>query len=127
MFDALKKIFSPKEQSLSKAFEYEAQWHISVLDDFVQLVDEKGKKSGIHRNDLAAVGIKTYDSGPATDDIWWVLIGKDLKVACTYPQGASGEKAVLDWLIALPGFRHEEMIKAMGSTANATFIVWSWD
>jgi hypothetical protein len=127
MFDALKKLFAPKEQQPSAPIQYEAQWRLSVQDDYVELIDDKGQKSGVHRKELAAVAIKTYDSGPATDDIWWVLISKDLQVACTYPQGADGEKAVLDWLLALPGFRHEEMIKAMGSTQNETFIVWSWD
>ena len=127
MFDALKKLFAPKEQQPSASIQYEQQWRLSVQDDYVELIDDKGQKSGVHRKELAAVAIKTYDSGPATDDIWWVLISKDLQVACTYPQGADGEKAVLDWLLALPGFRHEEMVKAMGSTQNETFIVWSWD
>ena len=127
MFDALKKLFAPKEQQPSASIQYEQQWRLSVQDDYVELIDDKGQKSGVHRKELAAVAIKTYDSGPATDDIWWVLISKDLQVACTYPQGADGEKAMLDWLLALPGFRHEEMVKAMGSTQNETFIVWSWD
>jgi hypothetical protein len=48
----------------------------------------------------------------------------DRNVACAYPQGATGEQATLDYLMALPGFDHAEMIKAMSSVGNAVFPVW---
>ncbi len=127
MFDALKKLFSSNSQQASSPFAYEEQWSVSVDDNIVRLVDDKGQKSEISLNELAAVAIKTYDSGPATDDVWWVLIGKSLDSPVSYPQRAKGEKLVLEWLLALPNFKHEEMIKAMGSTGNEVFIVWTWE
>ena len=57
-------------------------------------------------------------------DVWWLLFGADDRIAVAFPQGASGEQEAIDWLIALPGFDHEAMIMAMGSTGNAVFPVW---
>ncbi len=127
MFDSLKKFFSPNAQQPTPPFSYEKQWRVSIDNNFVQVVDNAGQQTAVDFDDLAAIAIKTYDSGPATDDVWWVLIGKSLETPVTYPQGADGEKAVLDRLISLPDFRHEEMIKAMGSTQNEIFIVWTWE
>jgi hypothetical protein len=68
--------------------------------------------------------IETNDSGPFGADIWWLLFGADDRLACAFPQGAAGEKAAVDRLLGLPGFDHEAMIMAMGSTGNAVFPVW---
>ena len=74
--------------------------------------------------ELNGVMIETNDSGPFGADVWWLLFGADDRVAVAFPQGAAGEQAAIDWLAGLPGFDHDAMIMAMGSTANAVFPVW---
>jgi len=78
----------------------------------------------LRKIDLGGVIIETNDSGPWGADVWWLLFGSDDKVAVAFPQGASGEKAVVDYLIALPGFDHGAMIDAMQSADNNVFPVW---
>ena len=40
------------------------------------------------------------------------------------PQGASGEKELVDWLMSLPGFDIDAMTRAMQYRGNATFELW---
>jgi hypothetical protein len=75
-------------------------------------------------SDLSGVMIETNDSGPFGPDVWWLLFGADDRLACAFPQGAVGEQVVVNSLLGLPGFDHEAMIMAMGSTSNAVFPVW---
>jgi hypothetical protein len=102
----------------------EAKWSIAVNDDAIQVTDHAGVSKSLPRNQLAGVIIETNDSGPWGADLWWLLFGKDDQLACAFPQGASGEGPMIDYLVGLPGFDHGEMIKAMGSTENAVFPVW---
>ena len=68
--------------------------------------------------------VVTNDTGPFGSDIWWLLLGRRENTGCTFPCGASGEKAFLDLVLALPGFKNEVFIQAMGSTSNAQFCCW---
>ena len=73
-------------------------------------------------DDLQRVEIVTTDHGPFAPDVFWVLHG--LKAGCVIPQGATGEKELLERLQALPGFRYEAVIEAMSSTENRRFLCW---
>ena len=75
-------------------------------------------------NNLSGIIIETNDTGPFFDDVWWLLFGADDKVACSFPQGASGEQEAIDVLMKLPDFNYEQMIKAMASAENALFPVY---
>lgn len=99
-------------------------WIVDALEDRINVTEPDGKTKFVGLDDLRGVVIETNDSGPFGADVWWLLFGADEKVACAFPQGASGEKAVVDRLMSLPGFDHEAMIMAMGSTGNAVFPVW---
>lgn len=102
----------------------EGRWAISIDSDSIRATDEAGVTKALLKGDLAGVVIETNDSGPWGADVWWMLFGADDRVALAYPQGATGEEALLDYLTALPGFDHAAMIEAMGSTENAVFPVW---
>ncbi|WP_313535733.1 hypothetical protein [Sphingomonas sp.] len=102
----------------------EARWIVALEAEDITVTDDSGGTKHLACVDLRGVAIETNDSGPWGTDVWWLLFGADDRVACAYPQGASGEKAVLDHLCALPGFDFAEMAKAMGSTDNAIFAVW---
>ena len=89
------------------------------------VIDPRGQAMNVAIADLMGIAIETNDSGPWGADVWWLLFGKDGKLAYAFPQGASGETAALDRLMKIPGFDYEEMIRAMVSTDNAVFPVWS--
>jgi len=102
----------------------EAAWVVTIEDDEIRVADPEGQLRGIAKAALAAVLIETNDSGPWGSDFWWLLLAADKSLGCAFPQGATGEKAAMEWLMALPGFDHAAMITASGSTSNAFFTVW---
>jgi hypothetical protein len=102
----------------------EAAYIVSVEGDGISVTDPNGEEETLALEDLSGVMIETNDSGPSGADVWWLLFGADDRIAVAFPQGATGEQAAIDWLIALPGFDHDAMTMAMGSTANAVFPVW---
>jgi hypothetical protein len=104
--------------------EPEVKWIVAHDVDFIQVTDLEGQNSKVAKSELSGVVIETNDSGPWGADVWWMLFGAEDQLACAFPQGATGEEAVLDYLMSLPGFDHAEMINAMSSTENAVFPVW---
>ena len=97
---------------------------IAVDAGRISVCDEMGQVRSIAREDLSGVAIETNDRGPWGADVWWLLFDGNDQLACTFPQGATGEDAAIDYISALPSFDHSEMIKAMTSTDNAVFAVW---
>lgn len=105
----------------------ESLWDVLADELGFRATDPTGKTAFAPRADLTLVAIATNDSGPWGADVWWLMYGADGQLACGFPQGATGEKHVVRALMALPGFDQREMIKAMGCTSNANFIVWRRD
>jgi hypothetical protein len=97
---------------------------VSVAEDAIHVVDERGGAKSVRKSDLSGVAVETNDSGPWGADVWWLLFGRDDRLECAFPQGATGEQAALDYLMALPSFDHCEMTNAMRSTDNAVFPLW---
>jgi len=108
----------------SKPLYPEALWTVAMETDGIRATDQTGDKMFVASSDLSSVAIETNDSGPWGADVWWFLFGPDGQLACAFPQGATGEKEVIDYLMALPGFNNDELTRAMGSTDNAVFPVW---
>lgn len=102
----------------------ESRWIVSVDENAIHVVDEAGDAKSVHKADLSGVAIETNDSGPWGADVWWLLFGREDRLVCAFPQGATGEQAALDYLMTLSLFDHREMIEAMSSTGNAVFPVW---
>jgi hypothetical protein len=71
---------------------------------------------------LARVDIETTDAGPFAEDIFWHLITDTDR--CIVPNGATGEPTLLARLQDLPGFNHEALLAAMGSTGNRVWVCW---
>lgn len=105
----------------------EAQWIVSVEPDHVRITDSAGCTTALARAELTGVAIETNDTGPWGADVRWLLFGSDGKLACGFPQGATGESMALDYLTRLPAFDLEQMARAMCSTDNAVFPVWTKD
>jgi hypothetical protein len=83
-----------------------------------------GAVESITWDELAAIDIMTTDGGPYTEDVFWLLMSGDQSRGCAVGGGAGGFTELLPRLQALPGFDNGEVIKAMGSTGNARFVVW---
>lgn len=69
------------------------------------------------------IEIVTTDRGPFEDDLFWRLsdsMGQHIAI----PGGASGAEGLLDTLGTLPGFDHLSVVRAMGSTEPAQFLLW---
>lgn len=77
-------------------------------------------------NDLARVTIVTNDKGPQADDIHW-LLEENGGARLLIPNSAEGAGQLFDALAPLKGIDFEAAIRAMGSTANASFVIWAKD
>ncbi|MFK7943402.1 MAG: hypothetical protein AB8B85_10895 [Paracoccaceae bacterium] len=72
---------------------------------------------------LTRVEIVTTNHGPMEDDLFWRLsdsMGQEVAI----PGGAKGVEGLLDILGTLPGFDHMAVVRAMGSTDIARFVLW---
>lgn len=102
----------------------ECLWTVENDDKSIRVADPGGIIRELSKCDLSGVIIETNDTGPWGADVWWLLFGADDKVALAFPQGASGEESLVDYISALPGFDHDALINAMASCHNNVFPVW---
>lgn len=82
-----------------------------------------GEVEVVRWSELQSVAVITTGDGPWSEDVFWVLRSQSGEGAAV-PQGAQGAEELLKRLQALPGFRDDLFIQAMGSTQNATFVCW---
>lgn len=73
-------------------------------------------------DDLQKVAVVTTGDGPFAPDVFWVLHGRT--GGCAIPQGATGDRQLLERLQALPGFDNNAVIAAMSSTSDRRFVCW---
>ena len=94
---------------------------VRVTDGRIEFV-ERGR---VRRVDLAAldeVGILTTSGGPFQDDVFWVLNAGETRLLV--PWNVDGASELLAALQDLPGFDHDAVIAASGSTEEAAFQAW---
>jgi hypothetical protein len=102
----------------------EAQFAVARTADQISVTLPQGDVEAISVAAISHIFIVTNDSGPWGADVWWLFADEANRHSIAYPQGATGEALLLDWLRALPGFDHEAMTNAMRCTNNAEFLVW---
>lgn len=73
--------------------------------------------------ELVQIDIVTTDAGPFADDVFWLFTAQDGS-GCALPGDAVGE-ALFARLGRIQGVDFEAVVRAMGSTENASFRVWS--
>ncbi|HWP25141.1 MAG TPA: hypothetical protein VNL39_02225 [Xanthobacteraceae bacterium] len=95
---------------------------VELTADAIACRYPSGTTERVSWEDLRRVEILTTDGGPFATDLFWVLHGS--RAGCVIPQGAAGEKDLLQRLQALPGFRSEVVIEAGASTVNRRFVCW---
>lgn len=95
-----------------------------VVDERAVTFHRGATTESVRWDELEGVDVMTTDDGPFAEDVFWVLLGpRESGVGAVIPQGLTPEELV-DRLTALPGFDHEAMIRAMGSTREASFVCW---
>jgi len=77
-------------------------------------------------NDLARVTILTSDQGPFVEDVHW-LFEENGGTRLLIPNSAEGAAQLFDALSPLKGVDFEAAIRAMGSTATDSFVIWAKD
>ena len=102
----------------------ESQWRVARDGEEIEVRPPRKQSERIKIADLTRILVVTNDTGPWGMDVWWMFVDDAARRAVSYPQGATGEQALLDWMLALPGFDHNAMIDAMSSTGNAEFVCW---
>jgi hypothetical protein len=95
---------------------------VELSDASVSCTSPSGYVESVDWDDLRRVEIVTTDEGPFLPNVFWVLHGSER--GCVVPQGATGERALLERLQKLPGFRNEAVIEAVPSTVNCRFLCW---
>jgi hypothetical protein len=124
MIQFLKRIFGNGAAISAAPLQPESQFIVRTTDAEVICQRPDGQEERIAWDDLQAFIVETNDAGPFAPDVFWILVGSSPSSGCIFPQGATGERAVLERLQALPGFDNEAFGRAMCSTDNASFPCW---
>ncbi|HEX8225308.1 MAG TPA: hypothetical protein VF605_15955 [Allosphingosinicella sp.] len=109
---------------LGELLEPQPRWVVAVDGEWIRVTDDAGETRSVAKAELSRVAIETTNRGIEGMHHWWRLFGEDERTDCVYPLGADGEAAVAEYLTALPGFDHGEMMKAMTSRTDASATVW---
>lgn len=96
---------------------------VTFDDEKIVRTRSNGETESVRWDELQSVEIITTAGGPWSEDVFWILKGRDS--GCAIPQGVQGFAELLKRLQALPGFRDDAAIEAMGSTANGSFLCWT--
>ena len=100
-------------------------FRVDTDDTGIVAILPNGFRRTLAWTELRRVTIRTTDEGPFATDVYWEFHASGPAVALAVPGGALGESELLRALGSrLPGFRHEEVVRAMGSTSNDSFVVW---
>lgn len=95
-----------------------------VEKDRVAMRYSDGTEDSLLWRDLTQVTIMTTDEGPWGHDFYFLLEDKN-ENGCCVPLGYALKTELHDRIVNLPGFNHELMLEASGSTEWAHFPCWS--
>lgn len=93
------------------------------LDESGVLRVDRDVREQIAWSDIREIRIITTDEGPLREDVFFALIGADGN-GCLIPHDAAGRVGLLEALQSRFPVDDAMVIKAMGSTSNAIFVVW---
>jgi hypothetical protein len=102
--------------------EPESGFMVRLSDSEVVCERPDGKVERVGWADLQKVEVVTTSDGPFAPDVFWVLHGTEC--GCAVPQGATGDRQLLERLQTLPGFDNGAVIEAMTCTSDRRFVCW---
>lgn len=100
----------------------ESSYIVTLSDAGVSCTHPDKSVERLAWEDLESVEIVTTDAGPFATDVFWVLNGSS--AGCVIPQGATGERQLLERLQELPGFDHQAVTRAMAESGNNRIVCW---
>ena len=100
----------------------ESLFVVGVSDARISCSRPDQKVESVTWDDLQCVEVVNTDEGPFLPDVFWILHGSHDR--CVIPQGATGEKQLLERIQQLPGFDNQALINAMGVTTNKRSLCW---
>ena len=113
----------PERYSESRLpLEPESRFVVRLSDTEVVCERPDGKVERVGWADLQKVEVVTTSDGPFAPDVFWVLHGT--VGGCAVPQGATGDRQLLERLQALPGFDNGAFIDAMSCASDRRFLCW---
>lgn len=99
---------------------------VEVDDAGLRHIRPDGTVESIAWREVQAVAIETTSDGPLMEDAFWKIVGD--RTGCIVPNNASGMQDLISALFRhCPGLDAEQLVRAMGSTANANFVLWMSD
>jgi hypothetical protein len=105
-----------------RRLEPESQFIVRLSDSEMVCERPDGKVERVAWADLRKVEVVTTGDGPFDPDVFWVLHGTES--GCAVPQGATGDRELLERLQDLPGFDNGAVIEAMSCTSDKRFLCW---
>lgn len=100
----------------------ESDFIVEVSETGATCARADGRTESVKWDDLQRVEILTTDDGPFAPDIFWVLYGSSN--GCVIPWGATGEQTLMKRLQALPNFRNDVLVNAIGLTNGNQLLCW---
>lgn len=102
----------------------EALWVVRFDAETVSVTTPDPSLQSIRWDEITRVQIRTTDEGPWAPDVIWGLHRSE-GTPVIILNGATGLQELLKEMERrFPGFRDDEVIRAMGTTSNAIFVVW---
>ena len=99
-------------------------WTVAVVGDVILTRDGLGAERRLPARDLRTVVVATDESGPQGVDVAFLLYAAGREPVGVFPLEAAGTQDFLAWMAKRPGYRDRELVKAMGSTEVARFVVY---
>lgn len=89
-------------------------------------IDANGIKREISWRDIIIVKMRTAEEGPFLPDVFWEFYKEPNRPHIIFPAGSIGEKEITQAIQSnLSGFDDEAFFRAITSTRNREFIVWT--
>jgi len=111
-----------KKREPKRPYFPEGEYIVTITSSFIKVEHPQRETEQVMWNNIQKIKLVNTADGPWLPDVWLALIGKD--DGCVIPQGAKGYDEVYDIVSKYKGFSFENVIKSMGCTDNAEFLLW---
>ena len=95
---------------------------VTITDEMIKVEHPGRKTEQVNWKDIVEIRMINTSAGPAMPDVWLALMGGEN--GCLIPQGAKGYKEVYDIVSKYDGFDFNNVIKSMGCSDDAQFLLW---
>jgi hypothetical protein len=119
MLEWIRNLLKPRTKLMP-----ESLFIVELKTNEICFTDAYNHSSSIRIDDIGEFWVETNDTGPLFTDVWFVLISSSSNSRYPFPQGATGEQAILDFLFKFPNFDFESFNSAMSCVEVQQFLCW---